>query len=146
MELQLISTKDAPNIINKTLNVLATIQVRLKSDFDIISPNLVLDITGEDVRKYNYAYFPELQRYYFIEKTANVNNRFWRLYLTCDVLETYKDKILASDAVFTRDIKTGDYVPPSAVSARKIPEQTTSDIELGNTPSILVASIVTKDS
>ena len=29
--------------------------------------------------------------------------------LSCDVLETYKDKILASKARFKRKVKTGDY-------------------------------------
>ena len=47
---------------------------------------------GEAVLKYNYAYIPRFNRYYFISNTSWDNGRFI-LELKCDVLGTYKEAI-----------------------------------------------------
>lgn len=142
MEIQLIKTLDANNVMNKTLTLFKVIQVRLKADFDIIRPNLILKIDFSEINNFNYVFFPEFNRYYFVDKVVNINNSMFNVYLSCDLIETYKNDILNSNAVFTRDIKEGDYINPDVSFIRYIPENIVSNVELGNTPSILVSSIV----
>lgn len=111
MELKLYSVSDGDNVINKDLGTAITLNIMLKADTDIISPSLILTSSGLiDYNEYNYAHIPLLKRYYFITDLTNINNKMWKLQLECDVIETYKNDILASKARLQRNIKTGDYV------------------------------------
>lgn len=110
MKLFLYDVDDGVNVINKTLPAPVEIDIRLSNDVDVINPELRLrnidDINYDD---YNYAFIDVLGRYYFIDKLVRVSATDNKLYLSCDVLETYKTEILNSNARFMRNIKTGDY-------------------------------------
>ena len=91
MELILYRTLDNANVINKVLTDPVTVNITLKNDVNIINPEIVL---SGDFRGYNYAHIPELNRFYFIESFEQINLRFGKLFMSCDVLETYKADIL----------------------------------------------------
>lgn len=111
MKLLLYAVDDGDNVINKVLPQPTEIGIRLSNDVDVIMPKIILrDVVGVDYEHYNYAYIDVLGRYYFIDRIARVNNRDSWLYLSCDVLETYKAQILNSHAKVKRNLKTGDYV------------------------------------
>lgn len=111
MKLFLYNVDDGDNVINKTLPVPVEIDIRLSSDVDVISPEIRLrNITGVDYDDFNYAYIDVLGRYYFIDKLGRVSANDNILYLSCDVLETYKTEILNSKARVMRNLKTGDYM------------------------------------
>lgn len=111
MKLLLYAVDDGDNVINKVLPQPTEIDIRLSNDVDVVMPKIVLrDVVGVDYEYYNYAYIDVLGRYYFIDRIARVNNRDSWLYLSCDVLETYKTQILNSHAKVKRNLKTGDYV------------------------------------
>lgn len=111
MKLLLYAVDDGDNVINKVLPQPTEIGIRLSNDVDVVMPKIVLrDVVGVDYEHYNYAYIDVLGRYYFIDRIARVNNRDSWLYLSCDVLETYKAQILNSHAKVKRNLKTGDYV------------------------------------
>lgn len=112
MKLKLYQVTDADNVINKTLpDDPLELTIRLKRDTDIINPMIILSTQeGIDYNDYNYAYIEELERYYFIESVTNLNNVRWQFFLSCDVLETYKDEIFNSHALFKRQLKHGDYL------------------------------------
>lgn len=114
MILVLYKTDDSPNTINKTLSDSLELNINLKKDTDIINPELVLK---GDFRGFNYAYIPELNRYYFINSMEQLNFILAKLYLECDVLETYKEDILNSSGIIKRDIIDGDYGAVSAESS-----------------------------
>lgn len=114
MILILYKTDDSPNTINKTLSDSLELNINLKKDTDIINPELVLK---GDFRGFNYAYIPELNRYYFINSMEQLNFILVKLYLECDVLETYKEDILNSSGIIKRDITDGDYGVVSAESS-----------------------------
>lgn len=114
MKLFLYKTDDSPNTINKTLSDSLELNINLKKDTDIITPELVLK---GDFRGFNYAHIPELNRYYFINSMEQLNFTLAKLHLECDVLETYKDDILNSSGIIRRDIKDGDYGSVSAESS-----------------------------
>lgn len=111
MQLKLCKTTNAKNEINKTFTDELTLNIALKNDFDILSPSIKLELpTGINAYSFNYCYIPELNRYYFIDDIESINFRIWNFICSCDVLETYKAEILASNARLRRSIKTGDYL------------------------------------
>jgi len=111
MKLLLYAVDDGDNVINKVLPTPVEMEIRLSNDVDVVMPKIVLrDVVGVNYDYLNYAYIEDLERYYFIDKIAKVNNRDSWLYLSCDVLETYKAQILNSHARVKRNLKTGDYV------------------------------------
>ena len=104
------SINDSDNTINKTLVNGLTVNINLKRGVNVIMPSIPLaDIPGIDLSAFNYAVIPGLGRHYFVNQVSNTNGRVWVLELECDVIETYKADILAANARFTRNIKTGDY-------------------------------------
>ena len=111
MELNLYKCSDGDNVINKTLTDKFTVNITFKRDVNISAPQIILmNDNGAFFNVFNYAEIPELGRFYFVESITNVNNTLWQLNLSCDVLETYKADILASNCRFKRGIKTGDSV------------------------------------
>ena len=111
MKLFLYDVDDGVNVINKTLPVPVEIEIRLSNDVDVASPTIRLrNIEGVNYDDYNYAFIDVLGRYYFIDKLGRVSATDNMLYLSCDVLETYKTEILNSNARFMRNLKTGDYM------------------------------------
>lgn len=107
MILKLFKTLDSNNVINKTLTDEIQLDINLKSDTDIINPEIVL--LG-DFRGFNYAHIPDLNRFYFIERAEQLNLKLVKLSLSCDVLETYKESILNSECEYIREAKNGDKV------------------------------------
>ena len=111
MKLYLYNIQDSNNVINKTLENAYDLDIILKRDVNIINPELILStLDNIDYSNYNYAHIPELKRYYFIDQVINLNYKLWQLNLECDVLESFKNDILNSNAVFNRGIKSGDYI------------------------------------
>lgn len=111
MKLFLYRCTDGENVINKVLTNELEIEIRLKNDVDVINPSIVLSkIAGVDFSIYNYAFMPELNRYYSLNGVEYINNKMIRLDFKCDVLESYKNDILASNARLQRNIKTGDFI------------------------------------
>lgn len=110
MQITFYSTDDGENVINKTLTNEVTIPIHLKRETDILNPILTLtNGTGIDYKQFNYCYIDVLKRFYFIRTVTQLNSKLFHVELSCDVLETYKAKILASKARFKRQIKTGDF-------------------------------------
>ncbi len=111
MEFIFYKTNDNHNVINKTLLNSKSIQLYLKSDFDLIQPNIRL-VDSDDfiLRNYNYCEIVELGRKYFISSITKINGGVNVVELVCDVLETYKYNILNSDCEYMRELKEGDYL------------------------------------
>ena len=127
MELILYRTLDNANVINKVLTDPVTVNITLKNDVNIINPEIVL---SGDFRGYNYAHIPELNRFYFIESFEQINLRFGKLFMSCDVLETYKADILNCSGTIKRDIKAGDYGDVNADSTVNIITTHKADVKL----------------
>lgn len=127
MELILYRTLDNANVINKVLTDPVTVNITLKNDVNIINPEIVL---SGDFRGYNYAHIPELNRFYFIESFEQINLRFGKLFMSCDVLETYKADILNCSGTIKRDIKAGDYGAVNADSTVNIITTHKADVKL----------------
>ena len=108
MELRLYITESEVNRVNKVLTDERIENITLRRDFDLLSPSITLKI--EDIG-YNYLHIPELNRYYFINEKKSINNYMVQFNCECDLLESYKDEILSSHAVYKRKLRSGDTLP-----------------------------------
>ena len=70
----------------------SSVNVRLKENCSIISPSLLFE-ANSNVVKYNYAYIPDFNRYYFINSWTTEGTNLWRADLSVDVLATYRNEI-----------------------------------------------------
>ena len=82
--------------------VLDVTGVVLKEQTSILKPVLTFLVSGIGITECNYMYIEALQRYYFIDDISSVNNNKWEVSGHVDVLETFKNGILANDAVIRR--------------------------------------------
>lgn len=110
MELILYQTQDNENVINKKLTEVTRFNITMKQDIDIVEPILLLNDKGiYRFNECNYCYIEEFKRYYFIRSVESVTKTVWKLYLDCDVLESFKTDILNSQGSYKRNIKDGDF-------------------------------------
>lgn len=142
MQLILYKTNDSNKVINKTLTNRLIININLKRDTNILTPEIwLVKIQGVDLKTYNYAYIPDLNRYYFINYVESVNNSIDKLTLECDVLETYRDDILNSNCTYESDVKVGDKVITSASSNTKQVVKYDSSVALEDGESIIISTM-----
>ena len=107
MECKLCVVDDSTNTINKEINIVKSIELKLRGSLDIVTPELIL--IGSDFESdYNYVIING--RNYFVNEIVSLGNNRYKYILEMDVVETYKDNILNSDSRFRRNLKTGDYV------------------------------------
>ena len=90
---------DVNNSINKSPEMVRVISGVLRDGCSISHP--VVRIEYNDIN-YNYAYVEALKRYYYINDIFIVNGQLKDLYLTCDVLMTYKQQIINKNAIVGR--------------------------------------------
>lgn len=109
MILNFFITTDSDNVINKKLNSKHSENIRLKRDFDLISPKITMrESDGVVFDNYNYAQIPELNRYYFIKNIERINNSIVIIHLHCDVLSTYSEHFLNTPCIFNSEVVEGD--------------------------------------
>lgn len=97
MKLYLYRTSSEHNRLEKVLESETRITGAFRDEVDLINP--VLELSYADTPLYNYAYLPEIERYYFIEKVDAVRAGIWRVRLHIDVLMSYKEAIKELDVV-----------------------------------------------
>ena len=100
MEIRLYyNTSDNRTIRKKLINEYA-ISGTLRESCSLLEP--VLTIQHNDVIRYNYAYIPEFQRYYFINKVTSMRKNLWTIELEVDPLMSFKADILALSVVIDK--------------------------------------------
>ena len=101
-------TGDNPNVMNKSLTQIASLDCDIKEPVNKESPEVY--VSGNLIGV-NYAYIAEFGRYYFVYPTGEHANTT-RLQLESDPLMSFKAGILASPAVVARNPWHFDlYVP-----------------------------------
>ena len=74
----------------------------LKEATSILRPVVKILSNDSGIYTYNYMYISEFERYYFIDDITSIHNNKWEISGHVDVLETYKNGILAQSAVIRR--------------------------------------------
>lgn len=94
MLMKMYDTKSNNNMINKVLENEHEFDIKFKDKTDIVNPVVIL--SSKTLILSNYAYIPDFNRYYFVDKIELFPNSIYHVTLRCDVLESFKDDILAS--------------------------------------------------
>lgn len=97
MKIKFYKNSSEKNKIGKSLSSELTLNGNLRDECSITSPSILVEATS--LVDYNYCYIPEFKRYYFISDITSVRNGLWRVSLKCDVLESFKSRILASSCI-----------------------------------------------
>lgn len=105
MDIILYDNQSEKNKLDKLLITPNTITGTLKQECSISSPVILIEI--ENPVGYNYAYIPEFSRYYYISDMVSVRNNLWRIYLTVDVLMSFKDYIVNIPVILSDTEETG---------------------------------------
>ena len=136
MELQLFQNKSSENTINKDLTLITTKNINLKQSTNLYQTFLFLkNDKATDYSKVNYAKM--LNKFYFVSYETIANNKFIKLNLKEDVLETNKDFILNSDfdIIAKSEIDYTSKVPTSKKVQTKIIK---SNVTLADDENIIV--------
>lgn len=65
--------------------------VVLKDDSSLIQPVVILHMTTKPV--YNYAYIPDMDRFYYVDDVVNMGKHIWEISMHTDVLASFKVEI-----------------------------------------------------
>lgn len=136
MKLELYSTHDSFNTINKDLSLIKEIELRLKANIDLYNPSLIM--TKQDFYK-NVNYAKLLDRYYFVEIQNHPNNNFILLNLHEDVLQTYANNILNSNQDIIKKSAAGN-VKQQNVLPETISRYYDSDVKIDKGSSIIMVT------
>lgn len=112
MLIDLLYTTDDPRVVSKTTtNVSTGVDMTPKGNFDLCTPLVVLAYNTAYLGA-NYAYIPELARYYYINDMVLSPGSQIVLQLAVDVLKTWDAQIRACEGVVVRSESIGsNYLP-----------------------------------
>jgi len=97
MELKLMYNLSDARCINKKLVDAQTFTGQMRDEVSIMNP--IVRIEVESIPRFNYAYIPELERYYMIDDITVYREGIVDVSMSVDVLMSFKRDILSSIAV-----------------------------------------------
>lgn len=98
MEINFFVNKSEPNKLNKELLPAETFEGTLREECPIEKPTILIE-SDSTLTSYNYFYIAEFNRFYFRTSITSVRNGLWRVTGRTDVLMSFKESILAFDAI-----------------------------------------------
>lgn len=116
MTLQLYIVTDPSNTISKSLTEETMYSFKFKGQSDILRPTIEVFDTNDTIPTFNYAYIPQLKRYYFVSNIQLVANHYYVLELAVDVLQTYASDIKQSKGYISQNEKYNKYYNSSYAS------------------------------
>lgn len=102
MTIKLYKNTSDKRYLNKTLTGEKTLSnCRIYDNNSISSPSIRIETDSVIPTGYNYAYIPDLGRYYYITD-IEICNGYINVSLAVDVLMTYRTAILSSEVIVSR--------------------------------------------
>ena len=114
--LKLYKNSSENNDVSKTLTDEHKVTGYSRAVVDMLNP--VIELAGIEGNSYNYCYVQELNRYYYIENINISPNGVYRLSMRIDVLMTYRDDIMASHGLITKNREYNPYTGDVDVESR----------------------------
>lgn len=136
MQLELYKNNSSFNTINKELSILNTLNIHLKQGANLFHTQIIIH-NNDQLKELNYAKM--LDRCYFVQVQTLNNNKFLLLTLDEDVLETYKQDILASSQDVIEKSTAGN-IKQTNVSPETVSKTFNSDTKLDNGSSIIMVT------
>lgn len=97
MEIKLYHNMSDNRTIRKKLLNEFSLTGTLRDSCSLLEP--IINIENSNVLRFNYAYIPDFQRYYFVKEITNLRKNIWTLELEVDSLMSFKGDILALQVV-----------------------------------------------
>jgi hypothetical protein len=140
MLMKLYTTKTPNNTIGKVLENETEYNIKFKSQADRTKPVVVL--MSETMIDFNYAYIPDFNRYYFVESIEVTPNKIYNISLRCDVLESFKNDILASSGFVNQQTTPNKYYNSDyQTEIKKEVDVIKSNVTLDTTKSTILVTI-----
>lgn len=111
MEVRFYYNESDDRVINKSLISGTTLEGQARGEVNIMSP--VVRFESNEVMRYNYAYIPELQRYYTINDINIYREGIYDVSFSVDVLMSFRDHILQLPVIVdkqTMDANGDEYI------------------------------------
>lgn len=95
-------------VINKVLISGETFIGVPRDELDVMAP--VVRFESDGILRYNYAYIPELQRYYVVNNIVAFREGVWDVTFAVDVLMSYRGDIMALPVIVDKQsmVENGD--------------------------------------
>ena len=139
MKVEFYKTSDNPRTVNKTLQLIRTVDIIFRQAVDEQAPLIIM--SNDNVADANYVRIPNFNRYYFISSVDNFTAGLVRIHLTTDLLMTYKDIILNSPVQITAT-ENPSYLSESLPTQTKISKRIVkSDVTLNKATSLVLTTI-----
>ena len=125
MEVQFFYNASDARVINKRLLDGETFSGQARDEVDVMSPVIRFDNPG--VLRYNYAYIPELQRYYDVVNRTAFREGLWDITFSVDVLMSFRGDISQLAVVVDKQsmlANGNEYIDDSSLVAENVMFQT----------------------
>lgn len=132
MEVQFFYNQSDARVINKNLTEGETFSGQARDEVDVMSPIILFD--KPEVLRYNYAYIPELQRYYDIVNRNSFRDGLWEVTFSVDVLMSFRGDINQLNVVVDKQsmLENGnEYIDDSSLVAENVMFQQVYDFPSG---------------
>lgn len=116
-EVKLYNLKSDTNVIDKIATNEKTFNCISRQPINLLLPEIIIE--GDNIENFNYAYIPNLKRYYFITDITLLKANIFRLNLRVDVLTTYKRDIKNSYGSFIVQSMHNPYFGEYEIESRK---------------------------
>ena len=136
MQLELYKNSSSFNTINKELSLLTTLNIHLKQGANLLHTQIIIH-NNDQLKELNYAKM--LDRCYFVQVQTLNNNKFLLLTLDEDVLETYKQDILASSQDIVEKSTVGN-IKQTNVLPETVSKTFNSDTKIDDGSSIIMVT------
>lgn len=132
MEVHFFFNQSDARVINKNLIDGETFSGQARDEVDVMSPVILFDTP--EVLRYNYAYIPELQRYYDIVNRNCFRQGLWELTFSVDVLMSFRGDINQLNVVVDKQsmvVNGNEYIDDSSLVAENVMFQQVYDFPSG---------------
>ena len=132
MEVQFFYNGSDARVINKNLIIGETFEGQARDEINVMNPVVIFDKSG--VMRYNYAYIPELQRYYEIVTRNAFREGLWEVTFSVDVLMSFRGDINQLAVVVDKqsmEQNGNEYIDDGSLVAENVMFQTVYNFQSG---------------
>lgn len=122
MDIVFYNNTSDDDTINKSLSEVLTLSGTLKNDCSIEQPSIIVSYSG--MIHANYCYIADFGRYYYVENQTILSNNRVRLDLSVDVLQTFRNEILALSVIAENSTTDNDNYLSSEIWTSKVKTKT----------------------
>lgn len=125
MEVQFFYNNSDSRVMNKNLIEGETFEGQARDEVNVLTPTIMFD--KSDIMRYNYAYIPAFQRYYYVNTINAYREGIWAVDFNVDVLMSFRGDISQLNVVVDKQSMPengNEYIDDSSLVAENVMFQT----------------------